>query len=483
MPTAPTIVWFRRDLRIDDNPALVAAVERGAPVLPVFVWAPDEEQGWSPGAASQWWLHQSLASLQQDLQRLGSPLVLRSGESLAELRQVIDETGAEAVYWNRGYEPAVVERDQEIKAAVEDTDLDVHSFNGNLLYEPWEIQTQQDKPYQVFTPFWKNCQSRDEPAEPVTAPSKLQAPVDSPESLPLEDLKLEPTIDWAAGFREEWQPGAAGATKRLDEFIANAIADYPDDRDRPDRVGTSRLSPHLHFGEIGPRRVWETLSQACSHDRRTAEGKGLDVFRRELGWREFAHHVLFHFPDTADEPLRGQFNEFPWGNDGKALRAWQRGMTGYPIVDAGMRELWHTGWMHNRVRMIVGSFLTKDLLISWREGAKWFWDTLVDADLANNTLGWQWVSGCGADAAPYFRIFNPVTQGKKFDPDGQYVRRWIPELGQLPNRWIHEPWSASSEVLTDADVRLGETYPEPIVDHGEARQAALHALEQTKGRQ
>jgi deoxyribodipyrimidine photo-lyase len=327
----------------------------------------------------------------------------------------------------------------------------------------------------VFTPFWRHCISLPEPAEPLAAPPSITAPTCWPASLPLEELALLPRIDWAAGMRAAWTPGSAAALASFEHFLQRSFEDYPDARDRPDRSGTSRLSPHLHFGEIGPRQIWHGV-------RRFAQARGRHTtwrqsqFLTEVGWREFAHHLLYHFPHTPEKPLRGDFARFPWKSDKKGLHAWQRGQSGFPIVDAGMRQLWHTGWMHNRVRMIVGSFLVKDLLLPWNEGAAWFWDTLVDADLASNTLGWQWVSGCGADAAPYFRIFNPVTQATRFDPQGTYIRQWVPELARLTEQWIHRPWEAPAETLRAAGVRLGVDYPRPLVDHGVARERALEAL-------
>ena len=447
--------------------------------MPVFIGSPDGNRS-SLGAASRWWLHNSLQSLQGDLRRLGSRLVIRIGEPLAELRRLIKESGAEAVCWNRLYETPLMERDRRIKSAIREAGLEVHSFNSSLLFEPWDVLTKAGLPYQVFTPFWKACLRDTEPELPEQAPSMIPAFDDWPHSEPLEALALKPKIDWAAGLRAAWRPGTSGAEHYLDEFLSTAIPNYRDDRNRPDLIGTSRLSPHIHFGEIGPRQIWHKMAERCTTDRRTRAGKSVAAFRSQLGWREFSHHVLFHFPKTTGRPLREQFARFPWQQDRHGLRRWQRGQTGYPIVDAGMRELWVTGWMHNRVRMIVGSFLTKDLLISWKAGAHWFWDTLVDADLANNTLGWQWVAGCGADAAPYFRVFNPVTQGKKFDPDGKYVRRWVPELERMPARWIHEPWAAPSNVLTQAGVTPGETYPHQIVDHSKARKSALAAFERIR---
>ena len=470
-----TIVWFRHDLRLDDNPALAAAAARGA-VVPVFVWAPGEERPWEPGAASRWWLHHSLEKLAAALAKAGAPLVIRRGPTLEALRTVARECSATHVAWNRRYEPAVVKRDTAIKKALAADGLVAESFNGGLLYEPLHVATKEGKPYQVFTPFWRALLARDEPAEPVAAPRGLTSPARPPRGATTESLDLEPAIDWAATMRKTWTPGEAAARKRLDAFLGRGLAGYGTDRDRPDHDGTSALSPHLHFGEISPRRVWHAV-RAAAGGRPAAKITGSpEVYLRELGWREFASHLLFHFPQTSDAPLRADYARFPWVQDPVGLRAWQRGRTGFPIVDAGMRQLWATGWMHNRVRMVVASFLVKDLRISWLEGARWFWDTLVDADLAANTLGWQWAAGCGADAAPYFRIFNPTSQGGKFDPDGDYVRTWVPELSRLSARDIHEPAEADPATLAKAKVALGRDYPEPIVDHAEARKLALEAL-------
>jgi deoxyribodipyrimidine photo-lyase len=414
-----SILWFRLDLRLADNPALAAAVKRGA-VVPVFVWAPEEEGAWPPGAASRWWLHHSLQSLASDL----GGLVIRRGPSLDALRQLVKETGATAVFWNRRYEPALIARDTKVKQALLADGLKIESFNSALLFEPWEL-----KPYKVFTPFYRTCLAKGIP--PARTPRRAVRVVPAA-SLQLDELKLLPKLNWATGFH--WQPGEAGARAQLRQFTPTG---YRTNRDLPAVAGTSCLSPHLHFGEISPRQVWHAVANAD--------------YRRQLIWREFAHHLLYHFPHTAEKPLRPDFENFPWRKDAKALKAWQRGRTGYPLVDAGMRELWTTGWMHNRVRMVAASFLVKDLLIPWQQGAKWFWDTLVDADLANNTLGWQWVAGCGADAAPFFRIFNPATQAEKFDPQNTYIRRWVKE--PVP----------------------------PIVDHATARNRALAALKIARG--
>ncbi|MCX7007205.1 MAG: deoxyribodipyrimidine photo-lyase [Kiritimatiellaeota bacterium] len=451
-----SIVWFRRDLRLADNPALTAAVARGGPIVPLFIWAPDEEAPWQPGAASRWWLHHSLLALGTALRTRGVPLIVRQGASLENLQELIRATDATAVCWNRLYEPALSERDEKIFAALRRSGVEVQTFGANLLYEPDSITKQSGGPFQVFTPYWRRCLAEPPPEPPLPAPRRFQGltafgcpsrfarlekehPAFSKAwKNPGEDfqaLELLPKIDWAGGLRAAWQPGERGAQKLLKHFDSLA---YPMRRDFPAQAGTSRLAPHLHFGEISPRQVWQALPASAAE------------FRRQLGWREFAHHLLWHFPHTATQPLRAEFARFPWDRDAATLKAWQRGRTGFPIVDAGLRELWSTGWMHNRVRMIVASFLVKDLRLAWLEGARWFWDTLVDADLANNTLGWQWAAGCGADAAPYFRVFNPALQQKKFDPAGAYIRRWLPEFGTA-------------------------AYPPPLVDHDEARHRALEA--------
>jgi deoxyribodipyrimidine photo-lyase len=474
-----TLLWFRQDLRLSDNPALAAALKAGEPIVPVYLHTPAEEARWQPGGASRWWLHQSLARLGAELKAAGSRLVLRTGaRALDELEALAKECGATRVLWNRRYEPRVIARDQRLKSTLQAAGYECASYNGALLHEPWEIRNKAGGPYQVFTPYWRHCLNLEDPPEPTPAPKQVPAPRRWPASAELDALKLLPQApepDWAGGLRAAWTPGSAGARAALKVFLKDAYEDYGNGRDRPAVPGTSQLSPHLHFGEISPREIWHGL-------RRFAQGQGQHTTWRtsqyltEIGWREFAHHLLYHYPQTPEEPLREQFKRFPWKADAAGLAAWQHGRTGYPIVDAGMRQLWHTGWMHNRVRMIVGSFLVKDLLQSWNAGAEWFWDTLVDADLASNTLGWQWVAGCGADAAPYFRIFNPTRQATRFDPDGTYVRQWVPELSRLPSRFVHEPWEAPAAVLREAGVVLGETYPAPLVEHKLARNAALAAL-------
>jgi deoxyribodipyrimidine photo-lyase len=472
-----TVAWFRQDLRLADNPALDAAVQRGGTVIPVYIDSSEEEAPWAPGGAARWWLHQSLASLDASLRSRGSRLVLRQGPALAQLLALCRESGADAVYWNRRYEPAVSARDTLVKQGLRAAGLVAESRNGALLAEPWDISTQSGGPFQVFTPFWRRLLAQLHPAAALMAPLALPAPTAWPSSLALPALALLPDIPWYAGMAQAWQPGEAGATQRLAEFLAGALPRYAEQRDWPGVAGTSRLSAHLHHGESSPRQVWHAVLRAAGSEvAATRSGKYL----AELVWREFSHHLLHHFPHTPTTPLRAQFARFDWRDDPQALRAWQRGRTGIPLVDAGMRELWATGWMHNRVRMIVASFLVKNLRLPWQAGARWFWDTLVDADLASNTQGWQWSAGCGADAAPYFRVFNPVTQGRRFDPQGQYLRRWLPELARLTDEQIHAPWEVDAAQLSAAGVVLGAHYPAPIVDLRASRAAALAAYQQMR---
>jgi deoxyribodipyrimidine photo-lyase len=485
MTERPTILWFRQDLRLADNPALAAAVAYGAPVIPVYIF--EHQDAWATGAASRWWLHRSLEALGSALKDLGSHLILRSGRAEDEIMSLVRETGANAVVWNRCYEPAAIARDRHIKSMLQDAKIDANSFNAALLHEPWTVRTQQAEPYKVFTPFWRTIRALPIEQQQAGAPNSLKSPANWPQSDALADWALLPANpDWSGGLAAAWQPGETGAKTRLNAFIDGALADYRTGRDRPDRGGTSRLSPHLHFGEIGPRQIWQAIASHAedpsigSENISKAIDSAAESYLRELGWREFTHHLLFHWPDLPDANWKHDFDSFPWRDDALGLAAWRRGLTGYPIVDAGMRELWQTGWMHNRVRMIAASFLVKDLLIDWRCGEKWFWDTLVDADLAQNAASWQWVAGSGADAAPYFRIFNPVLQGRKFDPDGAYVRRFVPELAKLPTAHIHEPWQAPAAALAAANVTLGKTYPRPIVDHKSARNRALDAYRAVK---
>ena len=460
-----SIVWFRSDLRLSDNPALIKALESGRPVVPVFLLDEETDGVRRLGAASRWWLHHSLHALDASLRRLGSRLILRRGPAEKVIGELVAECGAASVFWNRAYDRGARERDARLKKALSASGVAAESFKASLLFEPWEVTTQSGGSFKVFTPFWRACRALPPPAAPLPAPQRVAAPEAWPSAEPLAAWQLLPTSpDWAGGLRAAWTPGEDGAKQRLARFLDDALEDYRQARDLPGVEGTSRLSPHLAFGEIGPRQIWQVaLTRGAS--------AATEKFLAEVGWREFAYNLIFHNGDLAERNFRPEFDAFPWTAPGEALAAWQRGRTGYPIVDAGLRELWTTGWMHNRVRMIVASFLTKDLMIDWRQGERWFWDTLVDADLANNSTGWQWVAGCGADAAPYFRVFNPVLQGEKFDPDGDYVRLWVPELAHLSNDTIHRPWTASVPP---------NVYPERIVEHGAARDRALAAFQTLK---
>jgi deoxyribodipyrimidine photo-lyase len=468
----PAIVWLRRDLRLADNPALAEAAQGDRPVIPLFIL--DETRGVRPlGGAQRWWLDKSLRALAADLEARGSRLILRRGVAAEVIDALLAETGAGAVFWNRLYDPDTLARDAALKAELKARGLLAHSFNAALLNEPHEVTTGAGEAFKVFTPYWRAARARLHHVEPVAAPSVLAAPAAWPGSDALDGWSLHPSApDWSGGFHA-WKPGEAGALRRLDAFLDSRLKGYSAGRDIPAREATSRLSPHLHFGEIGPRQVWTAVQAAAATGE--APEREADKFLAELGWREFNHHLLFHAPDMGRKAWRPVYDQVRWRKDHAGLAAWQAGLTGYPMVDAGMRELWATGFMENRVRMIAASFLIKDLLIDWREGEAWFWDTLVDADQASNAGNWQWVAGSGADASPWFRIFNPVGQGEKFDADGAYVRRWIPELARLPDEVIHRPWTARPEVLSHARVTLGLTYPHPIVDHGEARVRTLAA--------
>jgi deoxyribodipyrimidine photo-lyase len=448
---APALFWFRRDLRLADNPGLAAAAAGGRPIIPVFIHDPAHDRR---GGALDWWLHHSLEALDTSLRKLGSRLIVRQGDAAALIPKLAEETGAEAVYCNRLEEPWAVAQQERIDAMLRAGGRAMVIGNAALLFELGSVTNGSGQPFRVFTPFWKACLREHPPASPLDAPESLP-PVD--DGLLSDRLDLLPTKpDWAGGLRAAWTPGEDHARAVLDRFIADRLVGYAGHRDVPGEDATSALSPYLRFGEIGPRQVFHAIRNAAppSHD--------ADRFLAELGWREFSYHLLASFPDLPNRPLRGEFARFPWRDDPAAEAAWQKGQTGIPLVDAGMRQLWTTGWMHNRVRMIVASFLVKNLLIPWQKGEAWFWDTLVDADLANNSASWQWVAGCGADAAPYFRIFNPVLQGEKFDPKGAYVRRWCPELARIPDRFIHTPWEAGR--------------PKPIVDLAASRTRALEAL-------
>jgi deoxyribodipyrimidine photo-lyase len=472
----PRIVWFRDDLRLSDHPALHAACSGGGPVICLYIL---DEQGPArgaprpPGGAARWWLAQSLRDLQKRLGAVGSPLLLRRGVPAKIIPELAGETGAEAVFWNAIAQAPHQAVAEQVAAGLDAIGIAAQGFDGDLLAAPPSIRNKDNRGLRVFTPFWKRVLASGDPPQPLPAPERLET-VAGLGSDDVESWFLEPTRpDWAGGLRETWKPGEPAAQHRLGGFLQGSVGSYHDDRDRPDRDGTSRLSPHLRFGEISPRQVWHAARFVAAGQ--PGLSGDIDKFLMELGWREFCRHLLFDVPDLAVRNLQPSFDGFPWRNDDKALRAWQRGRTGYPIVDAGLRELWHTGVMHNRVRMVAASFLVKHLLIDWREGEQWFWDTLVDADPGSNPANWQWVAGSGADAAPYFRVFNPVLQGEKFDPDGVYVRRWLPEIGRLPAHLIHQPWNAAPLELASAGIRLGKTYPSPIIDHKVGRERALAA--------
>ena len=476
MTIKPVILWFRRDLRLQDNLALNHAAETGQPILPVYIL---DEHGERPmGGASRWWLDKSLRALDAALRARGSRLILRRGDALTQLQALIDETEADAVFMNRLFEPEAFERDAEIAHVLKADGVECRGFNGALLCRPGAVLNGSGQPYKVFTPFLKTLLATAE-APPHSAGPRL---IRTPETVESEDLNtwsLHPRRpDWSTGF--DWTPGEDGASDALSVFVATGLKAYAKDRDFPNRPASSRLSPHLHWGEISP---WRAIAGArrAADDGKVSPGEA-EKFVAEIGWREFSAHLLHQFPYIAERAFRPEYDAMPWRDDPAGLEAWQKGLTGYPLVDAGMRQLWTTGWMHNRVRMVVASFLIKHLLIDWREGEAWFWDTLVDADRASNAQNWQWVAGSGADAAPYFRIFNPIAQGEKFDGDGAYVRRWVPELRRLSDRWLQSPWTAPAEVLRNAGVVLGRDYPKPIVEHEKGRARALEALKTVSGR-
>ncbi|WP_392538612.1 cryptochrome/photolyase family protein [Legionella sp. 227] len=463
------LVWFRRDLRLNDNPAFIEACSRHQFVIPLYIY---DEKNSVLGGAQAWWLHHSLTSLSNSLAQLGLNLILRKGEPLEIILDLIKKFSVSSVYWNRCYDPASILRDKKIKATLLEQGIEVLSFNGSVLHEPWTIKNKNGDYFKVFTPYWNHCkQNLNIQAAMHLEHRPAGIEVDSDK---LWEWKLLPTINWAARFKEYWTPGEEGAQQKLLEFIEHQLNDYKKNRDFPIKNATSRLSPHLHFGEISPWTIVRAIELAKLEPK--CDLSSADHFLSELGWREFSVYLLFHFPTLPSENFRNEFDAFPWHNDEKLLACWQKGLTGYPIIDAGMRELWATGYMHNRVRMIAASFLTKGLLIDWRLGADWFLDTLVDADLANNSASWQWVAGSGADAAPYFRIFNPVLQSQKFDADGSYIRQWVPELSQLKSQSIHAPW----ESIDSEKIYRTTNYPMPIINHHEARTRALNYYNQLK---
>jgi deoxyribodipyrimidine photo-lyase len=477
--TAAVLMWFRNDLRLSDNPALHAAAASGAPVVPVYILDDETPGDWRAGGASRWWLDGSLAALARSLEAIGSRLILRRGPTRDVLSRLASDVEAVAVYCSRAYEPWAGRLEADLKISLDAMGVALKRHRGALLFEPESLRTRQDAPFQVYTPFARAALANGETGTLLPAPAALPSPSRWPRSDALSAWQLKPSMpDWAAGMRTAWQPGEDTARSRLTAYLADGIAHYHNNRNRPDLAATSRLSPHLHHGEISVRQCWQSARAVAARDPISA--RGADTFLKELLWREFSYHLLAHNPALPDAPCREPFARFQWLPNSERLERWQRGQTGYPIVDAGMRELWATGWMHNRVRMIAASFLIKHLLQPWQDGERWFWDTLVDADLAANAASWQWVAGSGVDAAPYFRIFNPVKQGETFDPAGDYVRRWCPELSGLPAPDIHAPWTVRDDILAAAGVELGRTYPHPIVDHMAARARALAAFEATK---
>lgn len=460
MPSKKAILWFRQDLRLHDNTALIYAT-KNHDIIPVYILDDASAGEWKMGGASRWWLHQSLTALNESL---GSHLIVRAGKAEKIISALVKEYAADAVFWNRCYEPWRIERDKKIKSGL---DIECESFKDFLLWEPWEVLKDDKTPYKVFTPYYRRgCLNKPAPAKPKSAPKIKFA--ETKNKGEISDLNLMPSIKWHKQMEKSWTPGEKGAKKLFKIFLEDGLQGYKTGRNYPSRAKTSRLSPHLHFGEISPREVWHASIAADVAQNAEAD---IDCFCSELGWREFANYLLYHFPRMPRGPLQEKFSRFPWMNNPRHLAAWQRGQTGVPIIDAGMRELWQTGIMHNRVRMIVASFLVKNLLIHWHEGEDWFWDCLVDADLANNAMGWQWVAGCGADAAPYFRVFNPVTQGEKFDESGEYVRKYVPELENVPLEYLHKPWEMKTPPAN---------YPAPIVDLKKSRQAALEAYKEIK---
>ncbi|MDY0882883.1 cryptochrome/photolyase family protein [Dongia soli] len=475
MVQPPSLLWFRRDLRLTNNPALQAALRDGKPIMPVFILDEESDGHRRLGRASRWWLGQSLTELDTAIAQLGGRLILRTGPTLATLRELVLETGACMIHFNRRYDPPGSNLDRQIIEALRGDGLAVEDHAPNYLHEPWQLQTNQGDFCKVFTPFWRRLSQHVGP--PAThraprAPHAWPACENWPSSGAIEHFQYKPA--WTENFAHHWQPGEAGARHRLQHFLEDGIDDYPSKRDYPAIEGTSRLSPHLAWGEISVHEAW--------HSAEPAKCSGAVAFRRELAWRDFNMHLYFHYPDLLRQPWRENFRKFPFRKSAAMLKAWQQGRTGFPLVDAAMRELWQTGWMHNRMRMVTASFLIKDQLIDWQQGETWFWDTLVDADPAQNGANWQWVAGCGFDAAPFFRIFNPVIQSVKFDPQGDYIRRWIPELAALSAKEIHQPWAVPEDRLAATNIQLDRTYPRPILDHAKARQTALAAFRQVSGR-
>ena len=475
-----TLVWLRQDLRLLDNPALYHACALNQAVLIVYIL---DEAIYPLGGAQRWWLHHSLEALQKDLLKQNATCLFKKGNTEKILSELISTENISHLFWNRCYEPLAIQRDTHLKQLFNQMGVIIKSFNASLLNEPHQIKTKENAFFKIFTYYWKNCCAHQKLKSllpiPVFTQPIHQTVLDS-DSLSTWDL-LPQKPDWSTGLKNHWEPGEVGAQKQLKNFIQSKLIDYVDGRNFPANPKTSGLSPHLHFGEISPWQIYPLLKDMALKN--PAMGRTIEGYLTQLGWREFSYYLLYHYPELPEKNFKSRFDDFPWVKNEALLQAWQKGNTGYPIIDAGMRQLWHSGYMHNRVRMIVASFLTKDLLIDWRMGADWFWDTLVDADVANNAASWQWVAGSGTDASPYFRIFNPVLQGEKFDPNGDYVRMWIPALRQLPNKYIHKPWEAPEAILKQANITLGKDYPLPIVDHHQARQEALALYKKTSTHQ
>jgi deoxyribodipyrimidine photo-lyase len=463
-----TICWFRNDLRLRDQSALRAAAQQGDQLLCLYIWDPESEGDWAPGSSQRAWLEASLEALRESLESHGQKLIVRQGNTVHVLQELAEAVGAQQVFAQTRIEPRGISIDQKVLTALKGQGVELCMTPGDLLFAPDEVVSRKGGEIKVFTPFWRACCALPQPPKPTAVPKLPPAPRVAEGRI--GELGLIEDREQAKQLRKLWAAGEEGAQKRWHGFLKGPIHDYDKGRDLPAEDGTSKISPWLHFGEISPRQMWHDV-RASGH-----LSAGAETYLRELGWREFSQHMLFHFPFTPEKPLRPEFTQFPWRRNQAWLEAWQQGMTGYPLVDAGMRQLLATGWMHNRVRMNVASFLVKHLRLPWQWGERWFWERLVDADLGNNTMGWQWSAGCGADAAPYFRIFNPMLQGIKFDPEGEYVKQWVPELAKLPAAWIHKPWEAPEEVLAKAGVELGVNYPQPLVEHEIARQEALDAF-------
>lgn len=468
------INWFRKDLRLADNPSLNFLNESGLPILNIFIYDDVSCGSKNIGEASKVWLFNALKSLDIQLEK---NLVFFKGNAIDVFKYLIKNFDVKNVSWNRCYEPWSIERDKKIKSFLKNSMINVKTFNGSLLWEPWNILKDDGSPYRVYSPYYKRgCLNSQKPRYPIKA-KKIKYFSGKINSLKLEQLDLLPQKSWVNTIISNWDISEKGAHKKKSFFLKNGLKNYKLGRNFPSENNTSFLSPYIHWGIISPNTLWYECESYNENEIYTDD---IGHFKSELGWREFSYYLLYHFPKLNTENFQLKFNNFPWIENKNFLSKWQIGMTGYPIIDAGMRELRQTGFMHNRVRMIVGSFLVKNLLIDWREGENWFWNNLFDADLANNSAGWQWVAGSGADAAPYFRIFNPISQGLKFDYDGKYTKKFVPELKKIPTKFLFSPWDLSKEELTKYEVKLGYDYPNPIVNLKESREKALLAFKSIK---